>query len=376
MKLNKNVKTYFLDKNKTQALHGLAILMMIYHHLFVYSNNWCITKGTSIFDIFNGINFLGKADTFQITVACFCKICVAVFAFTSGYAMYIQLDRRSDDHIDLKKLYKYCFARLFSFYKKFLLCFLFVTICDILMGKQYGFDYSLPNYLLNMLGLKSDYNATWWYVVIYYCMVLISPIVYSLLNEKFDKRKVLLVCVIFLSAVIIYFTYGLIINDFAHYIKMASKIVQSALYVYTLIFIEGMLCVHYGIFEKLSERINLFGFVIILFITFLLRVVLIRIPSDPIFDVLLIMPFVFSVSVILDKLSLLTSVYRYFGKYSTYMWYLHAYFYAYLFYDLVKQSDYSVVVYLQVVFYSLTAAIAFTYFEKGINSVINLKKAK
>lgn len=70
-----NTKISGLSKRETQALHGLAILLMLYHHLF------CIQTRIHV----SYYSLLGRG--IEEKAAWFGKICVAIFAFTSGYGL-------------------------------------------------------------------------------------------------------------------------------------------------------------------------------------------------------------------------------------------------------------------------------------------------
>ncbi len=356
------MKNSLFDKKNTSLLHGIAILMMIYHHLFVSGNNWFVEKGTSLFDVLNFIS-IGKADTFQMTVAWFCKICVAVFAFTSGYGMFVQLKGKEQDY---RSMYRYCLKRLWSFYRQFLLCFLFFTGCEYFTGNNNGFDYSLLNYLLNMIGLRSTFNATWWYVSVYYCMILASPLIYAFLIGKIDKKKIIALVATFVLLLLAFFGYAIVIKDFDHYFTIFKNLAQSALVVYLVIFFEGMLCARFDILETIAEKLNLLTALLVLLITFVLRTLIIRIPGDSVFDVIFIIPFVLSVSKLFSYSKYLRRFNIFIGGYSSYMWYSHPYFYAFLFYDMVQRSDLSLLVYVQVVLYSLLASIIFSFAERGL----------
>ena len=362
------MKDTLLNKKNTLMLHGIGILMMIYHHLFITGNTWYVNKGISLFDILNPINF-GRADTFQLTFAWFCKICVAIFAFTSGYAMYIQLDKRCNKQINIKQMYQYCLKRLWSFYKKFFLCFLFFVSYDYFSGNQNGFDYSLLNYILNLLGIRATYNGTWWYILVYYYMILISPIVYILLNKMKNKHYLFLAFIGIASLAIAFVT-----GNFNAYFKMISGFIQNYIVLYLIIFMEGMFCGKYPLLDLISSKLNAFTSSLLLIAVFVLRVLLIRVPSDSLFDLVLIVPFVIGITKLFSYSKHLTEGLSFIGNYSSYMWYAHAYFYSYLFFNLVFKSDYSLLVYLQVVIYSLATAILFTFIEKKLDSLFKKKK--
>lgn len=72
-----------MTKNHTKMLYGLAILLMLYHHLFC----------------------AGRLDTEYLSVLgpvleekldWFCKICVAIYAFISGYGLCVSTPGKNE----------------------------------------------------------------------------------------------------------------------------------------------------------------------------------------------------------------------------------------------------------------------------------------
>lgn len=361
------MKERILTKDNSKILQGIAILMMVYHHIFIDGNLWCINEGTSLINIFNFIN-IGKAATAQMNFAWFCKICVAIFAFASGYGIFIQLENKTKEKIDLKEMYKYCFKRFLSFFKSFIICFLFFNICIILTTPkgEGSFDYSFPNFLINALGLRTDYNGTFWYIPVYYCMIFISPLVYILL-KKVDYKKIF----IFIVAVLVIGSLiALATGSIVDYLKGVSTFIQQYQTIFLIIFMEGMFCGRYQLIETIYNKLNLFTGILLLAITYVGRTLLIRAPSDSLFDLVFTLPFVISVIKILSYTKGLRKFFGFIGKYSAYIWYSHAYFYSYLFFGLVFKSDMSLIVYLQVVIYSLACGIVFDNIIKLIESCI------
>lgn len=363
--MNKETKSNktLLSKDNSAALHGVAILMMIYHHLFITGNTWYNDKPWSLFDIFDAFA-LGQAETFQLTFAWFCKICVAIFAFTSGYAMYVQFKKKYGEEAGFKSMYSYCLKRLWSFYKKYLLCFLFFVTIDYLSGNQNGFDYSFTNYSLNLLGIRATFNSTWWYILIYYYMVLISPIIFTILNKL--KLKGYLVII---AAGVLSFVVASVSGHLIDYVKFISRTVQNYQIIYLIIFMEGMFCGRYPLLNMISSRLNWLGSSIALIVVFVVRALLIRAPSDSFFDIILIIPFIISFTKLMNYSSGLKKAMKYFGQYSAYMWYTHAYFYSYLFFNRVFRCDLSLIVYLQVVIYSLATSIVFDFAERNLSKI-------
>ncbi len=130
---------------------------------------------------------------------------------------------------------------------------------------------------------------------------------------------------------------------------------------------EGMFCYRFLILDYLSKKLNIITSLILLTIVYIARSILIRAPSDWLFDVVLICPFILGCSTLLNKSKYISKALEFLGKYSTYMWFSHSYFYAYLFFNLVIRVDLSLFVYIQVVVYSLLVSIGFTFFKQGRN---------
>ena len=159
------------------------------------------------------------------------------------------------------------------------------------------------------------------------------------------------------------------------FLKFISKFIQNYFTIYLLIFAEGMFSAKYNLIDKIGNKLNLLTSTALLIVTFLLRAMLIRDASDPLFDLILIIPFIISVAKILSYFDGLNNCLAFFGKYSAYMWYAHAYFYAYLFFTLLFKNNLSLIIYIQVVLYSLVSGIIFAQIENLIGKLIKKIKA-
>ena len=157
-------------------------------------------------------------------------------------------------------------------------------------------------------------------------------------------------------------------GHFIEYLKFISSTVQHYQVIYLIIFMEGMFCGKYPFHDYIASKLNAVSSLIILLITFVFRALIIRAPSDCLFDIIFVIPFVISVAKLLCYSLFAKKVFGYLGKYSSYMWYSHAYFYSYLFFDLVFRCDLSFFVYAQVVIYSLAVSILFELVEKRLFS--------
>ena len=96
-----------ITKNQSAVLQGVAIWMMVYHHLYSFAVEY-----DSL------LPFL-QADAAQ-RIAWFCKLCVGIFAFVSGYGMYHVMDRQTRGRFFGRLLaeYRCALVRILKLYGK------------------------------------------------------------------------------------------------------------------------------------------------------------------------------------------------------------------------------------------------------------------
>ena len=155
---------------------------MLVHHLF-YSE-WSQP-------LYDDITIRGVGVVNQI--GHFCKLCVAVFVFVSGYG----LAASTPLNVKLKDFYWRRFKKLYLNY--WYIWLLFVPICYFVFGRTftdaYGEHATVKGVLdffglLKMFGVDS-YNPTWWF---YNCIIILY-LLFPLLNKWLLKSTYLLVSV-------------------------------------------------------------------------------------------------------------------------------------------------------------------------------------
>lgn len=78
------------EKEDSMALKGIAVLMLVFHHCY---------RTAAKFEQYDVV-FCGLSASQVITVAEICKICVAIFAFVSGYGLMYgyTIDKKKEIH--------------------------------------------------------------------------------------------------------------------------------------------------------------------------------------------------------------------------------------------------------------------------------------
>ena len=72
----------------SMAIKGIAIILMVFHHCFFRAD---LTADYAIV-------FYPFSHDFVVRMALVCKICVPIFAFLSGYGLYISFRSGSENH--------------------------------------------------------------------------------------------------------------------------------------------------------------------------------------------------------------------------------------------------------------------------------------
>lgn len=131
-------------KKETNYIKGIAIILMLMHHLFAFPDR--IPHDANII---NSLPFIGaNVDSY---LANFGKICVAIFLFISGYGFAFKNKINFNYSIEkLKKLY-------FSFWLVFII---FIPIGFVFINNDWS-DSTPLKLAKNILGITSNYNGEW-----------------------------------------------------------------------------------------------------------------------------------------------------------------------------------------------------------------------
>ena len=173
------------SKKDTAALKGVAICMMMLHHCFLGPDSY---KG---FDI----DFLLRGEYLTTLLGQFCKICVAIFVFISGYGITISLKRMNTDipGAEAKQIKKRYFSLMSGFWFIYILSFIAAAILkpSILTKKYFTGDNPLDTVfyifadffgVAELFGTPQMVN-TWWYMSLAIIIICIMPVMYKIYKK-------------------------------------------------------------------------------------------------------------------------------------------------------------------------------------------------
>lgn len=182
-------------KQDTQALKGIAILMMLFHHCY---------RTTEIFEGYT-VNFAPFSEDFIVKLAYFMKICVAIFVFITGYGLTKSIKAQSENYtLDRQQFKGYIRTRLVKVMSGYWFVYICASIfCFFMDNRQltvyFEGDITRDNFatgfmrmLLDMFGLtrlfnlnywRYTLNADWWYMSLAILLVLLAPLIVRLVHK-------------------------------------------------------------------------------------------------------------------------------------------------------------------------------------------------
>ena len=170
-----NILKTGLSKEDSSALKGIAICLLLFHHLF-YSNE-SRARQELVYLLLN-YKQLGM-------IAIFAKICVPVFVFVTAYGLATKYS--TTDGLDAAGINSVTGRRLRSLMVPFWYVFLIAqVVCNISGTRSYGEIYgsglkSIIYFIVDATGLASFFSAptlndTWWYMSVALLLPLSVPI--------------------------------------------------------------------------------------------------------------------------------------------------------------------------------------------------------
>lgn len=332
-----------MKKEESGALQGIAVLLMIFHHCFLYSYMF--------------LDGFIRHPEFTEHFARSTRIAIAICAFVSGYGIFHVLkgkDGYAQEYPDMIK-------RVLKIYAKYWIAILITLAVEVLIFHEM---IKWNELLGNLTGFEPTYNTTWWYIREYMFMLLIAPLIKTVLQGGKKRRLRLLItfCILAVGG-------GIIVGlGYAEpVIAFLRKYVQMVLLV---IFFEGYFAAFLQ--DKLKEKINHRDHpVVLVFIAgFLLAACAYAIRYTVAFDAgdskpdVFIAPFfILGAVLIFRTVTVLRKVFGFLGSNLLYMWFIHGLIWKEAFVFLTLKTT-PVIYYSVIVISSLLISVFLTWVEK------------
>lgn len=297
----------------SQIVKGIAILMMLFHHLFA------LKKLTQ----FNVTNLIVD-QTVTIAISGFFKVCVFLFVFVSAYGLSIQL---SKSDCSLKDLEPTTRKRILNISKKTFALIVFIFIVGSIFNLPYttSTDYNNGSILqkivyvfFNAIGMCSVFkapllNSSWWYLSLAILLIVLVPVLYKLLN-KIGVFSLL------------------ILTIFSYYI-LSLNTTYDKLPKYLLVALLGIITAKYNFFDLLKDFLLsntiLYFFILAGLFLYFPAAIYFRTLIEPGYYFILYTLSTFNIVLLcfllISHIPIINTILFYLGKYSLYMWLFHTY---------------------------------------------------
>ncbi len=167
-------------KERTAAVKGFAILLLLFYHLF-HEEETLLSMG---------VEYAPLSMDALLTISDFGNICVAVFVFLSGYGIAKGIWKQGNP--DARAVYGQATARFFKLMLNFLPLYLSVNIfwwsCFDYASLYGEGKQGILCMLTDALGLNEFFgtptlNMTWWYMELAYILIFIIPLLTWLVQK-------------------------------------------------------------------------------------------------------------------------------------------------------------------------------------------------
>ncbi len=320
--MNNDCLIYEPTKDDSTAAKGMAILAMVFLHLYCRISSLPYTP----------LLMIGNTPLIYY-FGLFGDICVPVYCFISGYAQYLLIEK------DAGKYSRKSCKRLGKLWLNFAVIAVVFSVLGLIAGSKYV-PGSFLAFVLNLTLISTSYNGAWWFLLTYFFLVLLSPLFVRMIRSPGKTG-----CILILSASgIVYFISYLfrfvIIPDISS--VLLSWLIRQVLLIGTsqFAFLVGAVFYKYRLISRLKiflDKKHLLVPVCIAAPTalFLLHCFVQSVIIAPINGIVTIVCFY-----IFPHPEPVKAFFRFFGVHSTNIWLTHMFFYMAPFPDLVFRGTY------------------------------------
>lgn len=314
----------FMNKDSTLIIKGIAIIMMVIHHLFAFPDR-VYSGGYSSIYMMNNVPI-------EYYIGHIGKMCVSMFLFLGGYGTY----KVYKEYADYKKIIK----KITKLYINYWIIFIIFIPLGIFLGKI-TIDFKVL--FLNFIALSSSINNEWWFFIDYIILIACYPLIIKSIRKN-NKYKVviysfLVFCIGSISNIIFY-KIDIII------FKFISNIMSLQ-----FMFIMGIIVSKYGVYDYINTHIKkgYYDIIMIIMGIFISIIFPIRTLIYPIITPIII----FSLTRMIKQ----SKVLLYLGKNSNNIWLTHTFFCYYYFKELTFIPKYSILIVIWTLILNLIVSI-------------------
>lgn len=334
-----------MNKETSTIIKGVAILMMLFYHLF---------GRDYLTDICTPLLYIGNTPLVRyIANACYP---VSFFMILSGYGLtYCYKKNQLSFSIQGKRILK-----LYVHY--WLVLLIFVTIGHFIKPNIY--PNSLIHVLINITGINCTYNGETWFLLPYAIISILSWWIINYVYNLNDKRKIFITLIIYSIIFLIarYTGYHLPENE------ILGTLLLQLIYIVQLTFYFSLGILLFRLLEREPATLKAVKptiYFIIIIALFIVKSMIKVTIADGLYAFIII----FCISH-LQLYRLFYKIFYKLGNHSMPMWMTHTFFAVYLFQDFVYGFMYPLLIWLVLITISYLASIPILKIGNRINTLI------
>ena len=317
-------------KENTKQIKGVAILLMIAHHLFAFPER--MPYGTSIQTPF----FVSGMELTEL-IGGFGKICVSIYMFMGGYGLYKRYASCAEKNVECNRLGSDIIKLYKAYWKVFLIfvpiAFLFFSnqgqYCeDVVICTRYD-GWTIRTFIENFFGLSRTFNSEWWFFKSYLLALFQGYIFIELFRNK--KKPYLELAAVMLWSILLIGVFPVLPFEEGYQVlwnnAWYNEICLGSEFI--ILFFVGVIFAKYNIFEAwlsyLSKAVKIEKIILSLAgIGFTIYVRQFFLKME--WDIIIAPVFIFACYVLIEETEFLKRPLGFLGTHSTNMWLVHTFF--------------------------------------------------
>lgn len=302
-----HLKSFELTLNETKVIKGVALLLMLIHHFFSFPD-W-INSGNE----FIGIPFL--ESTIEFYIGTFGKMCVTIFLFLTGYGLFYSYQKKNAYPYSLKKL------GVFLINYWLILCLIFIPL-QLLNS---SFEFSLKSFILNLVGLRSDYIMFAWYVRLQIAIVIVFPLLKRLIKTNLIQSLVYGICIPVMLRIVV----TTLMNRVSILSDNTFLVLFNEFLVYLPFLLSGYIFAKFKLYSKMKHYLPIFLDKWYVYVILIIGTMIGRNLLPMLLELIYIPTFIFSIISLIRMINhqWLTNGLGFLGEHSLNLWFLHAMFF-------------------------------------------------
>jgi hypothetical protein len=358
----------------TTISKGLAIVLMVYHHLFAFPERIESVKYSPLM-IVDGLPL-------DQLIGQFGKLCVAIFLFLSGFGLYKSFE--SKGFFTFQQAVK----RAVNFFMLYwIIFFIFIPIGLNYFNDSLRYTWNAKLFVYNLFALIHTYNGEWWFISVYIELLILFPLLLRLIEKSPVLVSYLAFICLFLSV------FFLNLDDFFSNYELVQIAIDhlSTILTWQIMFITGIFFSKYSFFERIDAFFskahvnNKFVYLILLIFCVYFRQYTFKFvietrgsEIDGIYnyaDFILVPIVIFSFVKLVLNITVLEKLFKLLGKHSTIVWLTHTFFIYYFFQELTFAPNYSTLIVIWVFFLTIPISIIITYLIEIVPALFHKRMA-